>query len=268
MAVFGLPDSHEDDALRAVRAAAALRRDMETLNEAFERDLAVRLAIRTGVTTGEAVTGDPSLRQSLVTGDVVNTAKRLEESAGVGEIVIGAATRALVASAATLEPLPNVAAKGKRDAVAAWRVVAVDDDAPGYRAPARQPARRSCRGAQTAPRRRRAGRDRATRRGRDRGAGRRASGSRASCTSCSMASPAGRPSSPVGASPTAARHTGRSSRSSGMPGGLRRSHARSRARTTSSCSRAARGRRWPLLGDVHDGRDLLGGPSFRRAQRT
>jgi len=131
MAVFGLPDSHEDDALRAVRAAAALRRDMETLNEAFERDLAVRLAIRTGVTTGEAVTGDPSLRQSLVTGDVVNTAKRLEESAGVGEIVIGAATRALVAAAATLEPLPDVAAKGKRDAVPAWRVVAVDDDAPG-----------------------------------------------------------------------------------------------------------------------------------------
>ena len=131
MAVFGLPDSHEDDALRAVRAAAALRRDMETLNEAFERDLAVRLAIRTGVTTGEAVTGDPSLRQSLVTGDVVNTAKRLEESAGVGEILIGAATRALVASAATLEPLPHIAAKGKRDAVPAWRVVAVDDNAPG-----------------------------------------------------------------------------------------------------------------------------------------
>ena len=104
---------------------------MDELNEAFERDLAVRLAIRTGITTGEAVTGDPTLRQSLVTGDVVNTAKRLEESAAVGEIVIGAATRALVASAATLEPLPDVAAKGKRDAVPAWRVVAVDDDAPG-----------------------------------------------------------------------------------------------------------------------------------------
>ena len=131
MAVFGLPDAHEDDALRAVRAAAALRRGMDELNEAFERDLAVRLAIRTGITTGEAVTGDPTLRQSLVTGDVVNTAKRLEESAAVGEIVVGAATRALVASAATLEPLPDVAAKGKRDAVPAWRVVAVDVDAPG-----------------------------------------------------------------------------------------------------------------------------------------
>jgi class 3 adenylate cyclase/tetratricopeptide (TPR) repeat protein len=131
MAVFGLPDAHEDDALRAVRAASSLRRGMVELNERFERDLGVRLAARTGIATGLAMTGDPTLRQSLVTGDVVNTAKRLEAAAGADEIVVGAATRALVASAATLEPLPDVDAKGKRDAVAAWRVVAVDVDAPG-----------------------------------------------------------------------------------------------------------------------------------------
>ena len=131
MAVFGLPETHEDDALRAVRAAVALRHSMDELNETFERDLDVRLAIRTGITTGEAVTGDPTLRQSLVTGDVVNTAKRLEEAAAVGEIVVGAATRALVASAATLESVPDIEAKGKRDAVPAWRVVAIDVDAPG-----------------------------------------------------------------------------------------------------------------------------------------
>jgi tetratricopeptide (TPR) repeat protein len=62
---------------------------------------------------------------------VLNTATRLVESAAVGEMVVGAPTRALVASAATLEALPDVAAKGKRDAVPAWRVVAVDVDAPG-----------------------------------------------------------------------------------------------------------------------------------------
>ncbi len=132
MAVFGLPDAHEDDGLRAVRAAIALRRGMSELNESFARDHGVRLSIRTGVATGEAMTGDPTLRQSLVTGDVVNTASRLEEAAGADEIVIGADTRALVASAATLEPLPNIAAKGKRDTVPAWRVVAVDDDTPGF----------------------------------------------------------------------------------------------------------------------------------------
>jgi len=131
MAVFGLPDAHEDDALRAVRAAVALRRGMDELNETFARDHEVRLAIRTGIATGEAMTGDPTLRQSLVTGDVVNTASRLEAAAGADEIVVGAATQALVASAATLEALPDVDAKGKRDAVPAWRVLAVDVDAPG-----------------------------------------------------------------------------------------------------------------------------------------
>ena len=131
MAVFGLPDAHEDDALRAVRAASSLRSGMVELNERFERDLGVRLAARTGIATGRAMTGDPTLRQSLVTGDVVNTAKRLEAAAGADEILVGAETRALVASAATLEPLPDIDAKGKRDAVPAWRVVAVDVDAPG-----------------------------------------------------------------------------------------------------------------------------------------
>ena len=118
---------------------------MDELNETFERDLAVRVAIRTGITTGEAVTGDPTLRQSLVTGDVVNTAKRLEEAAAVGEIVVGAATRALVVSAATLEPVPDIEAKGKRDAVPAWRVVAVDVDAPGVSAASTAPSSTACR---------------------------------------------------------------------------------------------------------------------------
>jgi class 3 adenylate cyclase/tetratricopeptide (TPR) repeat protein len=131
MAVFGLPEAHEDDALRAVRAAVALRRGMVELNERAERSLGVRLSVRTGIATGEAMTGDTTLRQSLVTGDVVNTASRLESAAAADEIVVGAATRALVAAAATLEPLPDVEAKGKREAVPAWRVLAVDVDAPG-----------------------------------------------------------------------------------------------------------------------------------------
>jgi class 3 adenylate cyclase/tetratricopeptide (TPR) repeat protein len=131
MAVFGMPDAHEDDALRAVRAAVDLRDSMDALNDRLERELGVRLAIRTGITTGQAVTGDPTLRQSLVTGDVVNTAKRLEEAAGADEILVGSTTRALIAPAVTLEQVPDVKAKGKRDVVRAWRVVAVDADASG-----------------------------------------------------------------------------------------------------------------------------------------
>jgi class 3 adenylate cyclase len=111
MAVFGVPAVHEDDAFRAVRAAVEMREAVEPL----------ALHIRIGVNTGEVVTGDGET--TLVTGDAVNTAKRLEEAAAAGEILIGAATRRLVAHASELEPVGTVAAKGKRAPVQAWRVL-------------------------------------------------------------------------------------------------------------------------------------------------
>jgi class 3 adenylate cyclase len=59
MAVFGIPMLHEDDALRAVRAAAEMRSRLEELNAELERDWGVRIRVRTGVNTGEVVAGDP-----------------------------------------------------------------------------------------------------------------------------------------------------------------------------------------------------------------
>jgi len=112
MAVFGIPAVHEDDAFRAVQAAVEMRSAAEPLG----------LQVRIGVNTGEVVTGDGST--TLVTGDAVNTAKRLEEAAAAGEILIGAATRRLVANATELEPAGPIAAKGKRAPVEAWRVLA------------------------------------------------------------------------------------------------------------------------------------------------
>src|SRR6266542_6827425 len=85
MAVFGIPQLHEDDALRALRAAVELRERLAALNEELERDHGVRLSIRTGVNTGEVVAGDASAGQKLVTGDAVNVAARLEQAAGPGE---------------------------------------------------------------------------------------------------------------------------------------------------------------------------------------
>ena len=82
MAVFGLPELHEDDALRAVRAAADMRHALDELNDELERHWGVRLTVRTGVNTGEVVAGDPSTGQRLVTGDAVNVAARLEQAAG------------------------------------------------------------------------------------------------------------------------------------------------------------------------------------------
>ena len=84
MAVFGIPIVHEDDALRAVRAAAEMRERLGALNEELERDWGVRIEVRTGVNTGEVVAGDGSGGQRFATGDAVNVAKRFEEAAPPG----------------------------------------------------------------------------------------------------------------------------------------------------------------------------------------
>ena len=88
MAVFGIPTIHEDDALRAVRAADDMRSALELLNVELMDEAGVTMSLRTGVNTGEVVAGDPSAG-TLVTGDAVNIAARLESAAKPGEILIG-----------------------------------------------------------------------------------------------------------------------------------------------------------------------------------
>src|SRR5215211_2003531 len=77
MAVFGIPVVHEDDALRAVRAAAEIRDRLAALNTELTASRGLAIVFRTGVNTGEVVAGDPATGQTLVTGDTVNTAARL-----------------------------------------------------------------------------------------------------------------------------------------------------------------------------------------------
>src|SRR3970282_1369252 len=79
MAVFGIPVLHEDDAVRAVRAADEMPRALAELNGDLEREFSISLTTRIGVNTGPVVAGDPSAGQNLVTGDTVNTAARLEQ---------------------------------------------------------------------------------------------------------------------------------------------------------------------------------------------
>ena len=94
MAVFGLPKAHEDDALRAVRAAHGMRVALEKLNEGLRRRYGVALANRTGINTGEVVANDdPTADQKLATGDAVNVAARLEQAAPVDQIYLGETTR-------------------------------------------------------------------------------------------------------------------------------------------------------------------------------
>jgi class 3 adenylate cyclase/tetratricopeptide (TPR) repeat protein len=117
MAVFGVPQAHEDDALRAVRAAAEMQAAAVPLG----------LEIRIGVNTGEVVTGEG---ETLVTGDAVNVAARLEQAAASGETLLGSETRGLVRDAVETEPTAALELKGKAELLQAHRVLAVDPDAP------------------------------------------------------------------------------------------------------------------------------------------
>jgi class 3 adenylate cyclase/tetratricopeptide (TPR) repeat protein len=126
MAVFGIPVVHEDDALRAVRAASDMRSALSTLNEALERDWGVRIQSRIGVNTGEVVTGDGD---SIATGDAVNVAARLEQGAAPGETLIGEPTHRLVRDAVIAEPVAALDAKGKSEPVAAFRLIGLVEGA-------------------------------------------------------------------------------------------------------------------------------------------
>jgi class 3 adenylate cyclase/tetratricopeptide (TPR) repeat protein len=132
MAVFGIPQLHEDDALRAVRAAAELRERLAALNEELERERGVRIALRTGVNTGEVVAGDPAGGQFYATGDAVNVAARLEQTADPGEILVADTTYRLVRDAVDVEAIEKLDLKGKADMVHAWRLLAVREGAPAF----------------------------------------------------------------------------------------------------------------------------------------
>jgi class 3 adenylate cyclase/tetratricopeptide (TPR) repeat protein len=132
MAVFGIPRLHEDDALRGVRAADDMRRALAALNVDLERDHEVGLAARIGVNTGEVVAGDPTEGQRLVTGDAVNLAARLEQSAGPGEVLIGEATHRLLRDAVEVVPVGPLDLKGKTERVSAFRLIRVFEDVAGH----------------------------------------------------------------------------------------------------------------------------------------
>src|ERR1700730_5562678 len=95
--VFGIPVLHEDDALRAVRAAAEMASALETLNDELETRWGTRLQTRTGINTGEVVVSGAATRgEGWAVGDAVNVAARFQQAAVPGEVVLGADTYRLV----------------------------------------------------------------------------------------------------------------------------------------------------------------------------
>jgi class 3 adenylate cyclase/tetratricopeptide (TPR) repeat protein len=128
MAVFGLPRMHEDDALRAVRATAEMGDALAELNVTLRAEFGVTLENRTGVNTGEVVTGEGGGSQRLATGDTVNVAARLEQVAPVGEVLIGESTYRLVREAVEVAPVEPLTLKGKPEPVPAYRLLSVTTD--------------------------------------------------------------------------------------------------------------------------------------------
>ena len=128
MAVFGLPRAHEDDALRAVRAAHGMTKALDRLNEDLLQLYGVEIAQRIGVNTGEVVANtDENAEQRLATGDAVNVAARLEQAAPANEVLIGEVTYSLVRGQVEVEAVEPLELKGKSERVPAYRLIDVRD---------------------------------------------------------------------------------------------------------------------------------------------
>jgi class 3 adenylate cyclase/tetratricopeptide (TPR) repeat protein len=130
MAIFGIPVLHEDDSLRAVRAALEFGTTVAALNDELAGGGWPPISLRIGVNTGEVVAGDPAASQTLVTGDAVNVAARLEQAANPGEVVLGAGTYRLVRDAIDAEPIPALELKGKAERVEAYRLLGLKEQQP------------------------------------------------------------------------------------------------------------------------------------------
>jgi class 3 adenylate cyclase/tetratricopeptide (TPR) repeat protein len=124
VAVFGIPEIHEDDALRAVRAAAEMRTALDRLNTELDGRYGVRIETRTGINTGE-ILADDARSDAPLSADAANLAARLEQAASAGEILLGESTYRLVRNTAVVEPVGLLVLKGKTDSQRAWRLVEV-----------------------------------------------------------------------------------------------------------------------------------------------
>jgi len=136
VSVFGLPNLHEDDALRAVRAAVEVREAVADLSAELERMWGVGLGIKLAVSSGEVFVGPASRRDAFASGDTINVAARLEQAASEGEILLGEQTLRLVEQAVEVEPLEPLTVKGRIAPVRAWRLLELH---PGHLSQIRAP---------------------------------------------------------------------------------------------------------------------------------
>ncbi|MEO7118103.1 MAG: adenylate/guanylate cyclase domain-containing protein [Candidatus Limnocylindrales bacterium] len=128
LALFGVPQTHEDDAERAVRAALEMQAAMTVLADEARAAGRPELSLRVGIETGEVLVDQGRAaveRDRMVTGDAVNTAARLQTAAAPGTVVVGPGTYAATRAMVDFEELEPLSVKGKAQPVAAWRALAV-----------------------------------------------------------------------------------------------------------------------------------------------
>ena len=123
--MFGVTQTHEDDALRAIRAALEMQGKLAGMSDDLQRRFGIRLAARIGVNTGDvAVTGGIAgdTQTGMALGHAINMAARLEQAAGAGEVLIGERTHDLAAGSINAESIGLLEVKGSSAPIAAWRV--------------------------------------------------------------------------------------------------------------------------------------------------
>jgi class 3 adenylate cyclase/tetratricopeptide (TPR) repeat protein len=139
VAVFGVPNSHEDDPARALRASSGMLRQLETVNANLRSRHEVTLDMRIGVNSGSVLAStDPEPGEALVTGDVVNVAARLQMAANRGEVLVAERTVRAVRGFVFVDR-GTFALKGKHEMVRAYALTAGAGSTarglPGLRAP-------------------------------------------------------------------------------------------------------------------------------------
>jgi class 3 adenylate cyclase/DNA-binding SARP family transcriptional activator len=128
--VFGLAELHEDDALRAVRAAVELREAGRALSAELERERGVTIAMKLGVESGEVFVSAGTRRSSFAAGDAFNVASRLEGSASEGQILLGENTHRLVGDVVRAQRMEPLALRGRSAKVQAWRLLELETEDP------------------------------------------------------------------------------------------------------------------------------------------
>lgn len=128
LAAFGVPQAHEDDAERAIKAAFAILDQVRELG----------LEVRVGIESGEVVVDD-SAQSTFVTGEAVNVAARLQQQAEAGQVLIGPVARGLSYAVVDAEEIGPVDLKGLRDPIPIWRAVCAGDGRSGRSSSVRAP---------------------------------------------------------------------------------------------------------------------------------